>query len=129
MVLKQDRSCTNTARGQRGPRTVPVPTLRLWHLADKPLASQKEKRVPWGQAPPRRLRSSGRPEPDRQREWEDTLGDHIAKVQSHKGKTGEGPGTPGGHPLPSEGGPGQAEPSLAEEMVQGPLFGPWSRRK
>lgn len=36
-----------------------MPTLRLWHLADKPLAPQKEKRVPWGQAPPRRLRSGG----------------------------------------------------------------------
>ena len=92
-----------------------MPTLHLWHLAYKPLASQKEKRVPWGQAPPRRLRSSGRPEPDRQREWEDTLGDHIAKVQSHKGKTGEGPGTPGGHPLPSEGGPG---PRYLSSIIQ-----------
>lgn len=33
-------------------------------------------------------------------------------------------GTPGGIPLPSEGGPGQAESSLAKEMVQGPRFNP-----
>lgn len=79
-----------------------MPTLHLWHLADKPLASQKKKRVPWGRAAPRRLCSSRRPEPDQQREWEDTLGDHTAKVQSPKGKTGEGPGTPGRYPLPSE---------------------------
>lgn len=77
--------------------------------------------MPWGQAPPGRLRSSGRPEPDQQRESADALGDHAAKVPS-QGLRGRGAGKPRGQPLPPEGGGGQAGSSLAEEVVQGLLW-------
>lgn len=98
-----------------------MPTPHLWHLADKPLASQEEESALGTSTTRGRLRSGGRPEPDQQRESADALGDHAAKVQSRKGREGEVPEPQGAAPA-SGGRRGRAGSRLAEEVVQGLLW-------
>lgn len=105
-----------------------MPTLRLWHHADKPLASQKGRESALGTSTTQEASQWGGLNQTGSRSGKTLWVTTLQKVQSCKGKTGEGLGTPGASPA-FRGGPGQAESSLAKEMVQGPHFGPWSRKE